>query len=215
MAVFQHWSYDPFILVIAVVVAVHGRGLRKHLKAIAKSGRPTRPWIGQAFIFWAGLVVLLLAVVSPVDYWSDSYLSAHVVQHILLAFVAPPLIVIGAPWVPLLRGLPRPVARVYGRLLRYTRARATGCASAGLAAQQQRCAGSRHSPYIPGGGVQRRHAVLAPARSVRPRRAELPDRSHLARAWLVLRARRVPVAADLRLLPVPPRTRARRSGRRA
>jgi cytochrome c oxidase assembly factor CtaG len=100
--------------------------LRKHLKAISKSGRPTRPWVGQAFIFWAGLVMLLLAVISPVDYWSDSYLSAHVVQHILLAFVAPPLIVIGAPWVPLLRGLPRPIARLYGRLLRYTRARRPG-----------------------------------------------------------------------------------------
>ena len=110
-------------MVIAVVAFVHGRGLRRHVRAIANSGRPTRPWIGQALIFWAGLVVLLLAVVSPVDYWSDTYLSAHVVQHILLAFVAPPLIVIGAPWVPLLRGLPRPVARVYGRLLRYTRAR--------------------------------------------------------------------------------------------
>ena len=121
MVVFQHWSYDPFILVVAVIAAVHGRGLRKHLHAIGKSGRPTRPWIGQAFIFWGGLVVLLLAVVSPVDYWSDSYLSAHVVQHILLAFVAPPLIVLGAPWVPLLRGLPRSVARVYGRLLRLSR----------------------------------------------------------------------------------------------
>ncbi len=62
-----------------------------------------------------------MAVVSPIDYWSDTYLTAHVVQHILLAFVAPPLIVLGAPWVPLLRGLPRPVARAYGRLLRRTR----------------------------------------------------------------------------------------------
>jgi len=122
-ALFQHWSFDPFIVVIAVVATVHGRGLRKHLHAIARSGRSTRTWIGQAFIWWAGLVVLLLAVVSPVDYWSDTYLSAHVVQHILLAFVAPPLIVLGAPWVPLLRGLPRPLARLYGRLLRRTRGR--------------------------------------------------------------------------------------------
>jgi cytochrome c oxidase assembly factor CtaG len=93
------------------------------VNAIARSGRPTRPWIGQALIWWAALVVLLVAVVSPVDYWSHSYLSAHVVQHILLSFVAPPLFVLGAPWVPLLRGLPRPVARAYGRLLRRTRSR--------------------------------------------------------------------------------------------
>jgi cytochrome c oxidase assembly factor CtaG len=110
-------------VVIAVVVFVHGRGLRRHVRAIEKSGRPVGPWMRQAVIFWAGLVVLLLAVVSPIDYWSDTYLSAHVVQHILLAFVAPPLIVLGAPWVPLLRGLPRPLARLYGRVLRYTRNR--------------------------------------------------------------------------------------------
>jgi cytochrome c oxidase assembly factor CtaG len=106
-----------------MVVAVHARGLRRHLHAITRSGRSIRPWIGQAMLWWTGLVVLLLAVVSPVDYWSDIYLSAHVVQHILLAFVAPPLIVLGAPWVPLLRGLPRPVARAYGRVLQRTRGR--------------------------------------------------------------------------------------------
>jgi putative membrane protein len=110
-------------VVIAVIAAVHGRGLRRHLNAIARSGRPTDPWIRQALIWWAALVVLLLAVVSPVDYWAGTYLTAHVVQHILLAFVAPPLIVLGAPWVPLLRGLPRPVARAYGALLRRTRGR--------------------------------------------------------------------------------------------
>jgi putative membrane protein len=148
IAVFQHWSYDPFIVVIAVVVAVHGRGLRRHLKAIAASGRPTGRWIGQAFIWWAALVVLLLAVISPIDYWSDTYLSAHVVQHILLAFVAPPLIVLGAPWVPLLRGLPRPVARGYGALLRRTRGkRPVGGSSGWRAAAAVRRLASR--PWTP------------------------------------------------------------------
>jgi putative membrane protein len=72
IAVLQHWSFDPFIVVIAVVAGVHARGLRLHVRAIAKSGRSTRPWIGQAFIFWGGLIVLLLAVVSPIEYWSDT-----------------------------------------------------------------------------------------------------------------------------------------------
>jgi putative membrane protein len=136
--------------VIAVVVSVHGRGLRRHVRAIAKSRRPVRPWIGQALIFWAGLVVLLLAVVSPVDYWSSTYLSAHVVQHILLAFVAPPLIVLGAPWVPLLRGLPQPVARKYGQLLRYTRARRPVSGRPGwhAAASVRRIAAKPYTPVV-------------------------------------------------------------------
>jgi putative membrane protein len=138
------------MVVIAVVCSVHGRGLRRHIRAIAKAGRPVRPWIGQASIFWAGLIVLLLAVVSPVDYWSDTYLSAHVVQHILLAFVAPPLIVLGAPWVPLLRGLPRPVARAYGRVLRYTRVSRSGADRPGwyVAAAVRRFAAKPYTPVV-------------------------------------------------------------------
>jgi cytochrome c oxidase assembly factor CtaG len=120
-AVLKNWSYDPFMVVIAVIAAVHARGLRRHLGSMRRSGRPTRAWLGQAVLFWSGLGVLLLAVVSPVDYWSDTYLTSHVIQHILLAFVAPPLIVLGAPWVPLLLGLPRPVGRWYALVLQRTR----------------------------------------------------------------------------------------------
>jgi len=119
--VFQHWSLDPFILVVAIVVAIHGRGLRRHLASIRRAGRPTGPWLGQAALFWTGLGVLLLAVVSPIDYWSDTYLTAHVVQHIFLAFVAPPLFVLGAPWVPILLGLPSPVERWYATVLQRTK----------------------------------------------------------------------------------------------
>jgi cytochrome c oxidase assembly factor CtaG len=118
---FEHWSYDPFLVGAAVLVVVHGRGLRQRIRAIARSGRPVRPWLGQALLWWLGILVLVVAVVSPVDYWSSTYLTAHVVQHILLAFVAPPLIVLGAPWLPLLRGLPVTVAHGYGRLLQKLR----------------------------------------------------------------------------------------------
>lgn len=130
----EHWNLDPFLGVLAVVAVVHARGLVHRLRAIARAGRPVRPWVGQALLWWTGLLVLVLAVASPVDYWSDSYLTAHVVQHLLLAFVAPVLVVLGAPWLPILRGLPRPVARAYGRAVRRLRSEAPGGGAWGAAA---------------------------------------------------------------------------------
>ncbi len=121
-AVLTHWSYDPFLIVVLVVAAVHARGLRARLRAISRAHRPVRSWWGQAVLFYLGLLTLLVAVLSPIDYWSDYYLSVHMVQHLLLAFVAPPLIVLGAPWLPILRGLPRDVRRALGRLAQRTSA---------------------------------------------------------------------------------------------
>ncbi len=120
-AAFQHWAANPLDLIVAGVVVIHVRGLRARIRAIRRAGRPTLPWLQQAVLFYAGLVVLVIAVDSPVDYWSDRYLTAHIVQHILLAFFAPPLIVLGAPWLPLMRGLPRPARCALGRLMQLTR----------------------------------------------------------------------------------------------
>lgn len=111
----QHWSLDPFIVVAALVVALHESGLR-HL---ARRSRPARSRTRRrrAFVFYAGLAVLLLAVVSPVDYWSDYYFFVHMVQHLLLMFAAPSLIVAGAPWLPLAHALPVDARRSLGRFV--------------------------------------------------------------------------------------------------
>src|SRR3984957_14789849 len=61
--------------------------------------------------FWAGIVSLWIAVGSPLEAFDDVSLSAHMVQHLLLMAIAPPLILLGAPTLPLLRGLPGWMAR--------------------------------------------------------------------------------------------------------
>jgi putative membrane protein len=99
-----HWSFDPFMIVVAVLVIWHEIGLAR----LARRSRPerTRQRRVRAWLFYAGLAVLLVAVQSPVDYWSDSYFFVHMFQHLLLMFAAPTLVVAGAPWQPLLAGLP-------------------------------------------------------------------------------------------------------------
>ncbi len=102
--ILDNWSFDPFIIVVAVVVAWHEIGLAR----LARRSRParTRERRIRSLWFYSGLAVLLIAVTSPADYWSDSYFMVHMVQHLLLMFAAPSLVVAGAPGQPLLDALP-------------------------------------------------------------------------------------------------------------
>jgi cytochrome c oxidase assembly factor CtaG len=67
------------------------------------------PW--RAWCFLGGLFSLWIAVGSPLEALDDQLLTAHMIQHLILISVAPPLLLLGAPAVPLLRGLPRFVVR--------------------------------------------------------------------------------------------------------
>ena len=100
----EHWSFDPFLILAVVVAGWHEVGLWR----LARRSRPerTRERRLRSLWFYAGLAVLLLAVESPIDYWADDYFFVHMIQHLLLMFAAPTLIVAGAPWQPLLDALP-------------------------------------------------------------------------------------------------------------
>jgi putative membrane protein len=98
-----HWSYDPY-LILAIVVAVwHEVGLARLARRSTRER--TRARRLRSLWFYAGLAVVLIAVESPIDYWAEQYFFVHMIQHLLLMFAAPSLIVAGAPWEPLLEAL--------------------------------------------------------------------------------------------------------------
>ncbi len=105
----HHWSYEPFLLCALVLGAWHELGLRRLLRRTRRD-RVTRRR-ARTLWFYAGIVVAFIALGSPIDYWGYRYFYVHTVQHLLLMFAAPTLIVAGAPWQPLLLAVPLRVRR--------------------------------------------------------------------------------------------------------
>lgn len=73
----------------------------------AVGGRRRRPVpLWRAIAFYGALLSILVALAGPLDRLTEELLWAHMVQHIILMLVAAPLLVLGAPWLPLWRPLP-------------------------------------------------------------------------------------------------------------
>jgi cytochrome c oxidase assembly factor CtaG len=89
------WDWDPSV-VLGCSALVAG-----YMAALRFRYTPAAPR------FFAGVVVLLLALVSPIDLLGDRYLfSVHMFQHLLLILVVAPLLIVGIPahlWRRLLR----------------------------------------------------------------------------------------------------------------
>ena len=106
-AVFASWRIDVLLtLELALVAIVYVRGWRR-LFHLHDTLLPR--W--RLACFLAGVTSLWLAAVSPLDALASLLLTAHMTQHLVLMAVAPPLVLLGAPIVPMLRGLPRWLVR--------------------------------------------------------------------------------------------------------
>ena len=102
-AVLSSWSmaFWPTLFMLLTAI-VYLRGWRS-----ASVTRPRELPVWRAFCFLGGLLVLWLALYSPLDALGEFLLTAHMAQHLALMSIVPPLLWLGAPSVPLLRGLPR------------------------------------------------------------------------------------------------------------
>jgi putative membrane protein len=109
------WSLDPSILAgIGVACALYVLAMRR---GWLRHDDDTSAWslspATRSLCFFAGVLICFVALCSPIDAISDQYLlSVHMLQHMLLMMVAPPLVVLG------LAGAPPPPARFLPRLRR-------------------------------------------------------------------------------------------------
>jgi putative membrane protein len=101
------WSPPVFLSVALIfVVAVYVRGWR-HLHLASPQAIP--PWRALSFVL--GLFAIWIATASPLATLDEQLLTVHMLQHLLLMTIAPALILLGAPVMPLMHGLPRQFVR--------------------------------------------------------------------------------------------------------
>jgi len=114
-ALFTDWDVPPAVtcalILVAIIYVIGWIRIRRT--------RPAQFPAWRLICFLGGILSLFIAVASPLDTFSESLLFMHMAQHFVLMSIAPPLVVLGAPVVPMLRGLPRGfIRKVLGPLFR-------------------------------------------------------------------------------------------------
>ncbi len=102
------WSWDPAVVFgVALSGVLYARGW------LQLRHRDTT----SAACFAAGLAFVVVALCSPIGVYDGQLFSLHMTEHLLLALVAAPLLLLGKPVVPLLLGLPRQERRGAAKLI--------------------------------------------------------------------------------------------------
>jgi cytochrome c oxidase assembly factor CtaG len=108
------WEFAPLVIGGLIISALlYGLGWSVLKRHRAGPPLPAR----RAWAFAGGLLAIAIALVSPVSGYSEQLFAMHMVQHMLLLLIAPPLLLLGAPLLPMLWGLPAPARLALGRQL--------------------------------------------------------------------------------------------------
>jgi putative membrane protein len=108
--VWTAWSIRPALILPALLGSLwYALGVRV-LWRNRRGGRGLPRW--RVVCFAAGMIALMLALVSPIDALGEVLFVGHMVQHMLLMTLAAPLIALGAPLIACLAALPRAQRRM-------------------------------------------------------------------------------------------------------
>jgi cytochrome c oxidase assembly factor CtaG len=105
---FTEWQFAPVVTAgVALLAALYVLGIWR-----VRRRHPARPWPWiRSLAFFAGLAAIVLATESCIGAYDDVLFSVHMVQHLLLIMVAPPLLVAGRPLTLLLHASRNPLHR--------------------------------------------------------------------------------------------------------
>ncbi len=123
-AAFEPWTLSvPLDLALLLEAFIYLRGWI-YLRLARVDIIPA--WRAGSFLL--GMFLIWLAIGSPLAAFDEKLLTVHMVQHLLLMALAPPLILLGAPVMPLLHGLPRQFVQTFlAPLFRYPPMQRIGC----------------------------------------------------------------------------------------
>ncbi len=99
---FWDWSLDPPLVLVIDLAILYWVGDRRTV--VPRGGLARQHW--RTASFYGALAVLAIALSSPLDALSQQLFWAHMLQHVLLLVLAPPLLVLARPWIRLWRSLP-------------------------------------------------------------------------------------------------------------
>jgi putative membrane protein len=110
---FWDWSFDPPLVLVIDLAVLYWIGARRTITPARK--RTAQRW--RSGCFYVSLVVLAIALASPIEIISQQLFWVHMIQHVLLLMVAAPLFVVACPWIRLWRCLPLSTRRSLARSL--------------------------------------------------------------------------------------------------
>ena len=109
------WSYDPWLLIPLYLIGIGFYVGTQRVWHAAGFGRGVH--LGQVAAFWAGWLVLGLAITSPLHWLGERLFSAHMIEHELMMVLAAPLMAYARINGALLWSLPQSWRPAAGRLV--------------------------------------------------------------------------------------------------